>query len=117
MRRNQVVRGVAGRGYWREAQARVIVEAWHASGETLTTFAARHGVEARRLGRWVRRLGGEDEGVRFHPVRIAGGAVQERSGPLIEIELAGGQRVRVAPGFHGDDLQRDLAVIERTAAC
>jgi transposase-like protein len=94
-----------------------MVEAWHTSGETITAFAARHGVEARRLGRWVRRLGGEDEGVRFHPVRITGTSVHERPGPMIEIELAGGQRVRVAPGVHGDDLQRVLTVLARTAAC
>lgn len=117
MRRNHLVTDVAARGYWRESQARVMVEAWRASEATITVFAARHGVDARRLGRWVRRLAGEDEGVRFHPVRIMGGSVQERPSPLIEIELAGGQRVRVAPGFHGDDLQRVLAVIERTAAC
>lgn len=117
MRRSQVVTEVAGRRYWRESQARVMVEAWHASGEPITAFAARHGVEARRLGRWVRRLGGEHEGVQFHPVRITGTSVPERPGSLIEIELVGGQRVRVAPGFHVDDLRRVVTVLERTAGC
>lgn len=117
MRRSQVVTEVAGRGYWRESQARVMVEAWHASGKTIIAFAARHGVEARRLGRWVRRLGAEDAGVRFHPVRITGASVQEPPGPRIEIELASGQRVRVAPGFDIDDLQRVVTVLERAAGC
>jgi hypothetical protein len=117
MRRNQVVTDVAGRGYWRESHARVIVEAWDASGETMAAFAARHGVEARRLGRWVRRLRGEAEGVRFHPVRVTGGAGPERSGPLIEIEFADGQRVRVAPGFHVDDLRRVVTVLAGASGC
>jgi hypothetical protein len=117
MRRSQVVTEVAGRSYWQESQARVMVEAWHGSGETITAFAARHGVEARRLGRWVRRLGGEGASVRFHPVRITSASVPEPPGPFIEIELARGQRVRVAPGFDSDDLQRVVMVLERAAAC
>jgi hypothetical protein len=117
MHQSQVVTEVAGRGYGRESQARVMVEAWHASGETMTAFATRHGVDARRLGRWVRRLGGEAEGVRFRQVRITGTSGHERPGALIAIELAGGQRVRVAPGFHVDDLRRVVTVLERTPEC
>ena len=39
----------AGRAYWREADARVIVEAWEQSGETGAAFARRLGVHPQRL--------------------------------------------------------------------
>ena len=56
MARKADVRRVAGRLYWREADARILVDAWRKSGETLSGFARRQGVERKRLGRWVRRL-------------------------------------------------------------
>ena len=38
------IAAVVGRRYWREAEARVVVEAWRASGESLAGFARRHAV-------------------------------------------------------------------------
>jgi hypothetical protein len=115
------VRRVAERPYWREAEARVLVEAWRGSGEMLARFARRHGVEPRRLARWVSRLeGGADEGVRFHPVRLLEHPVEpERSGSgaPIEIELAHGRRVYVPRGFEAEDLRRVLVVLGEVAAC
>ncbi len=112
------VRRVAGSAYWREADARVIVEAWHQGGETLAGFAQRHGVDARRLARWSARLRRTaPAAVRFHPVRLAAEGVESRQAGLIEIELGGGRRVRLHPGFETDDLRRVLAVIEEAARC
>jgi hypothetical protein len=121
MSRRADVRQVAKRPYWRESEARVLVEAWRSSGETLTRFARRHGFEARRLARWVSRLEqAADEGVRFYPVRLLEGQAQpERngSGARIEIELAHGRRVCVPHGFEAEDLRRVLAVLDEVAAC
>lgn len=112
MTRKADVRQVAERVYWREADARIVVEAWRNSGEGLSAFARRQRVERKRLARWVRRL--ERAGVRplhFHPVRLVGRPPESGGGAPIEIQLAGGQRVRVAHGFEAEDLSRVLAVL------
>jgi transposase len=118
MGRTADVRQVAERTYWREADARVLVEAWRSSGETLSGFARRHGVEPRRLARWVSRLPGVGEGsLRFHPVRLVESAPGIGGWAPIEIQLAGGRRVRVPRGFETEDLRRVLAVLEEAATC
>ncbi len=113
MGRKADVQLVAERRYWREAEARVLVEAWRSSGETLSGFARRYGVEPRRLARWVSRLGS----LRFHPVRLMESPLERGGGAPIEIQLAGGRRVRVARGFETEDLRRVLAVLEGAATC
>ena len=110
MARKADVRQVAARGYWREADARVVVEAWRNSGEAVSAFARRHRVEPKRLARWVRRLGRAGR-ARFHPVRLVETLPASGGGAAIEIRLAGGQRVRVAHGFQSEDLSRVLAVL------
>ena len=118
MGRKADVRQVADRRYWREADARVLVEAWRSSGETLSGFARRHGVEPRRLARWVSRLPRVGEGsLRFHPVRLVESPLGTGGWAPIEIQLAGGRRVRVPRGFETEDLRRVLAVLEETATC
>lgn len=42
--------------YWSEEQGRAIVEAWRQSGEPAAVFARRHGLHAKRLAYWNRRL-------------------------------------------------------------
>ncbi len=112
------VRQVAQRVYWREAEGRVLVEAWQGSGETLSRFARRYGIAPRRLARWVKRLEGAGGGaLQFHPVRLVGGPLQSAGRGPIEIELAGGQRVRVGQGFQAEDLRRVLAVLAEASRC
>ena len=118
MARDASVSDVAKRVYWREADGRVVVDAWRSSGETLSGFARRHRVERKRLARWVRRLEGAGGGaLQFHPVRLVEGAPESRGGEPIEIELAGGQRIRVGHGFQAEDLRRVLAVFAEAARC
>jgi hypothetical protein len=113
MARKASVAEVAGRRYWREAEARVMVAAWRNSGESLSGFARRHGVDRRRVGRWAVQIEGSDPTpVRFHPVRLA-----DPEGSAIEIHLVGGQRVRVAPGFQAEDLRRVVAVLAAGPSC
>lgn len=110
---------VAGRPYWRAADARVVVEAWRRSGEPLSRFAKRHGVDPRRIARWASRLRGSGGpgALQFHPVRLAPEASQIWGSSSIEIELVGGRRVRIAGGFAADDLRRVLAVLEEEVRC
>jgi hypothetical protein len=109
---------VAGRPYWRQTEARLIIEAWQERGETVSGFAQRPGGDPRRLSRWASRLGRSAPApVHVHPVRIAGDGASHGGGASIEIELGRGRRVRVAPGFDTEDLRRVLAVLDEGAPC
>ena len=48
---------VARSAYWSEAEGQLVVAAWRASGETAVRFGEKHGLSARRLRWWERRLG------------------------------------------------------------
>jgi transposase len=110
------VRSVAAKGYWREADAKVIVDAWHASGLTRAAFARRHGIDGQRLARWSARLGPPSaRPMRFHPVRLAMTEGAPAGG--IEVVLAGGRRVRVERGFDVEELRRVLELMGEPAAC
>lgn len=106
------VKRVAARRYWREADARVVVEAWRGSGEGLGEFARRYGFEPRRMRRWAERLERLPEPVRMHPVRVV--EREDRGQPSderLEIVLDEGCSVRVPPGFAAEDLERVLSVL------
>lgn len=45
--------------YWREAEARTVLDAWSESGLSIGSFAERHGIAASRLLHWRKRLGEE----------------------------------------------------------
>ena len=119
MSRKERIAEVARRAYWREADARMIVDAWRESEETLARFAQLHGVHRGRLSRWALRLGSaEPVPVRFHPVRVASDTAADcRGSASIEIALASGRCVRVAPGFDAEDLRRVLAVVDEGVRC
>jgi transposase-like protein len=99
------------RRYWREADARAVVEAWRRSGESVASFARRHGLKRRRLSPWVSRVEARERAVRFHPVRLVGGNAGVRH-EAIEVVLVDGRRVRVPAGSAASDLKRVLAVLE-----
>jgi transposase len=116
MRGRDAVGTVAAKRYWREADARIVVGAWRASGLTQAAFARRHGIHDRRLARWSARLGRPSAArMRFHPVRVA--MAESGSTGGLAIELAGGRRIRVERGFDGEDLRRVLELLGETAAC
>jgi hypothetical protein len=50
--------------------------------------------------------------MRFHPVQVAAEGAARHDGSAIEIELGGGRRVRVSPGFDVEDLRRVMVVLE-----
>jgi hypothetical protein len=118
--RRAAVERVAARRYWRAEDARVVVEAWKASGEGVARYAGRYGIEPRRLSRWSRALEEVKEApVRFHAVRLVereGSRVRRGEGS-IEIELNGGAKVRVPEGFAAEDLERVLRVLGAGAPC
>lgn len=106
----QMVRGK----YWRESDARVLLEAWRASGESLAGFARRHGVKPQRLARWKKRLEWSSAPV-LHPVRLVESGAGMSDG-CIEV-LMSGMRVRLARGFATEDLRRVLSVLAESVPC
>jgi hypothetical protein len=117
MRKTGDLAELVGRSYWREDDARRIVEAWRKSDEPASVFAGRLGIDPRRVSRWAARLESRHaETMRFLPVRVAAEGSDGR--PVwIEIELGHGRRVRVAPGFAADDLRRVVAILEERLPC
>ena len=116
------VRRVAAGRYWREADARVIVEAWQASGDSLAGFAQRYRVDRKRIARWASRLPAAapspTPAVRFHPVRLVAEAAGDRpGGDPIEVVFADGPTVRVPPGSAPEDVAVVLRVLAAEAAC
>jgi transposase-like protein len=110
------VRSVASCVYWREEDARAVVAAWRASGQSVAAFARHHGVQRRRIARWIRRLE-TAAAVHFHPVRVTGAADTNPTPGTIEIELPSGERIRLPRGFDADDLRRLFSVLEASASC
>ena len=113
-KRTEVAR-ITERGYWSEEDARVVVDAWQESGETMASFARRHGVQAKRVARWVRRLQESEERApsSFFPVRVVRRADSDSRKVKSGIELVRrGWRVRVAPAFVAEDFERVLEVLE-----
>jgi len=116
------------RHVWHEREARVVVAAWEASGESLGAFARRHGLGESRLDHWRRRLrvqaANEVEGARgteaFLPVKIVehvGEGLRElRGGPggagAIEVVVRGGRVIRVPDGFEPSTLARLVQTLE-----
>jgi hypothetical protein len=116
MRRTRGLAKLAGRSYWREDDARRIVDGWRESGDPVSVFAARLGIDPRRVARWARRLADRPhEAFRFVPVRVVDDRPDTRAS--IDIELGHGRRVRVAAGFAADDLRRVLAILDERVPC
>lgn len=120
------------------AEWATLIDEWRRSGLSMPAFCQRYGLSRGTMQNWVykpalRRAveevrrkvqaaqsleGAEfpssDPAPAFVPIQIADVAPRptawERSG--VEIILAAGQRLVVAPGFDADTLRRALAVVE-----
>lgn len=115
----EVARVARGR-YWREADARMVVDAWERSGTSRAEFARSHRIDQRRLARWIRRLNGAEQGADFHPVQVLRSGTQASThgeAAIFEIQLASGDCLRVPSSFQAADLRRVLAILGETARC
>ena len=88
------------------------VEQWRGSGLSVRAFCDRHGLATASFYNWrrllVRRAAEEPA---FVPVQVVADAVPDRVNAL-EVVLADGRSVRVAPGFDAATLRQLLAVLE-----
>jgi|KBSSwiStaDraftv2_1062776.scaffolds.fasta_scaffold1985383_1 transposase len=129
--RVEVLGGVERRRRWSTEDKLRIVEASLQAGAVVTEVARRNQVSKSLLYEWRRlaRMGRlVDEAASFVPVQIeqpaSTGSAQVQDAPrslpaprrrpsLIEIELAGGRRVRVDAQFDVEALGRVLDLLER----
>lgn len=114
MSRLQAVVRAARRVYWREADARVVVNAWRDSGDTLASFCRRYGVKRARVARWAKEMA-VAEAVRFHPVAVV--PPEGAREAFLELELPGGAIIRLPVGFDVEDLRRVLSALAERERC
>jgi len=105
---------------WPEALKREIVAATLTPGSSVSLVARRYDVNANQVFAWRRRYGSassEQTGVQLVPVTVTPDqpitAPPARADEQIEIELAGGYRVRVSNGVKAAALRLVLDVLER----
>lgn len=86
--------------YWSESEGRRVVEAWRRSGDSATAFARRHGLRAKRLVYWSKRLEApEPAAVTFVPGAVVARdevAAVIRAPAGITIELASAAPAQIA---------------------
>jgi transposase len=88
------------------------IDQWRASGLSVRAFCARHGLTTASFYNWRRVLERRAaDQVVFAPVQVVADAVSPQASAL-EVVLAEGRVVRVAPGFDAATLRLLLAVLE-----
>jgi transposase len=112
---------------WPEALKREIVAASFAPGASVSIVARQYDVNANQVFSWRRRYRASEHSPApalstpgLLPVTITPGPDDEDASPpapttseTIEIEVAGGYRVRVGSGFDGRALKRVLDVLRK----
>jgi transposase-like protein len=96
----------------KEHHWRRLIQLWKNSGLTVRAFCARHHLSQPSFYAWRRELQQRDAA--FVPVQVETNDQLARvtSIPTIEVVLAGGQCVRVTPGFDPATLRQLLALLE-----
>jgi len=100
--------------YWREEDARAVLDELGASGLGLRAFCRRYGVGRERVRYWQRRLAaraGVTDAPVFLPVRVVTPRIAGAAEP-IEIVVRGERAVRVRAGFDRELLLQVLEVLE-----
>jgi transposase len=102
----------------KERQWRRRIDQWRVSGLSVRVFCARHGLATASFYNWRRVLQrrAAAEPLAFVPVQVVADVVPAQASAL-EVVLADGRAVRVAPGFDAATLRRLLAVLEGEASC
>lgn len=113
---------VTGRRSFSETEKQRLVEEASQPGMTLSQVARRYGIDRRVLFRWKevlrpKKAKAETAPAVFAPVQIMDTVPELEtlpSAPAIEIELAGGRRVRFERNADPETVRRLLALLEET---
>ena len=101
----------------KEQQWQRRIDQWRDSGLSVRAVCDRHRLSAATFYAWRRRLRrGAAEPAPFLPVQVVADAPPPRAGTL-EVVLAGGAVLRVAPGFDPATLRQLLAVLREGRPC
>ena len=109
--------------YWREDQARTVLDAWESSGKSLQEFAEQHDVGLERLYRWKSRLSKSKAPVQPQFVRLTledvlgSNSRPEGKDAGIEVILPGERRLRLHPRFDAETLRRAVTILEEKQPC
>ena len=101
----------------KEQQWRRWIDLWQKSGLSVHPFCIRHGLAEQSFYAWRRVIRLRDAAtISFVPVQLS---PDEQPDPTsrIEVVLAGGRTLRVAPGFDTTTLRQLLAVLEEVHPC
>jgi len=104
---------------WTREDAREVIAALERSGQSVSIFAADHGIDPQRVYLWRRRLG-EAERTTFREIVVRQPAAHFGAVPQdapFEIVLVSGNVVRVPPSFDAAALARLLDVMVQARSC
>jgi transposase len=105
----------------KEQQWRDRIQHWQQSGLSVRAFCERHGLATPSFYAWRRTLAQRNAvvpafvAVQLTPDDDADAPAAATGG--LEVVLASGRRLRVAPGFDSATLRQLLAVLEEAASC
>ncbi len=100
-------KGNARSDYWRD-----LIHQQAASGQSVSVFCSERGLTEQSIYYWKKRLGKEVP-VSFALVTNDGSAAKQ--GAPLELELSGGQRLRIPYGVDAATLRTVLAVLRERA--
>jgi transposase-like protein len=109
---------VVGRSRWSEADARTVLDALAASGSSVSSFAARYGIQAQRINMWRRNLAAKREtaATEFVEVDPRGiGAVRDAT--RYELLLADGDALRVEGVVDIDTVRALIELLRASRPC
>jgi hypothetical protein len=99
--------------HWRQH-----IRDWQRSGLSIRDFCSRRGLSQPSFYAWRSELQRRDsEQPLFVPIRPLVDDLCPSSIPALEVFLAGGRRIRVAPGFDAATLRQLLVVLEEGPPC
>jgi transposase len=101
-----------------EQRWRQCIRDWQRSGLNIRVFCVRRGLSQASFYAWRRELRRRDsEKPLFLPIHVRADDPPAREAPALEVHLAGGRRLGVAPGFDVATLRQLLAVLEEGSSC
>lgn len=102
---------------WTHDDARQVIAALERSGQSVSVFAAEHGIDAQRLYVWRRRLGARAERTTFRELAVSPtrGALEELE--RLEVVFPSGVFLRVPTSFDSDALARLFEVLAQASVC
>ena len=88
------------------------LDQWRQSGLTVRVYCAAHALPEHSFYAWRRELRRRDTRPATTPAFVPGRVVPPPAAVPLELVLAGGRTVRIAPGFDADTLRRLLATLD-----